>query len=271
MSNYDQRFVAFIDILGFSDLVKRSEKDDDIFIKLANITINIDEKVKQHRTGSQNEEILGDLSQLEVVNFSDSLILSETSDATGFWKIVLFINTVFFELAQYGTLCRGAISYGSFYQKGTVAFGPAFLEAYHLENKIANFPRVLISRSALNKAQEFAANKGWGADYLKKWIVRDLDGAAYVDQFGDCVEIFSSGDPEMIDLYSAQFNVIGAEIQQNLQNNVDKPDIFEKYSWFTDEYNNMVSKCKAYSPNLVHIDKFGVAPNEIRLRDPDQI
>ena len=33
MSNYDPKFVAFIDILGFSDLVKRSEKDDKLFIK----------------------------------------------------------------------------------------------------------------------------------------------------------------------------------------------------------------------------------------------
>ena len=201
MSNYDPKFVAFIDILGFSDLVKRSEKDDKLFIKIANITINIDEKAKQHRAGSRNEKIFGDLSQFDVVNFSDSLIMSDAPDATGFWKLVLFINTVFFELAQYGTLCRGAISFGSFYQKGTVAFGPAFLEAYHLESKIAKFPRVLVSRSALSKAQEFAADETWAAEYLKKWIVRDSDGAAYIDQFGDCVEIFSSGDIDMIEIF----------------------------------------------------------------------
>jgi len=271
MANYEQRFVAFLDILGFSDLVRKSEENDDTFIKLANITHGIDEKVKTYRPKNGGKKILQDFSQVDILSFSDSIVLSHAENSVGFWKIIFIVNTIFYEIAQYGTVCRGAITVGPFYQRDKIAFGPALIDAYHLESNIAKVPRVLSSGSAFAKIQEYAGNEVWAADYLTTWIVRDSDGAAYVDWFGDCRQIFSSGDCELISLYTLQMNLICQEIQRQLYSNFDKPHVFEKYSWFADKFNLMVSKCKTYAPTLSHIDVFGVAPNHVRLRDPFEL
>lgn len=68
-----------------------------------------------------------------------------------------------------------------------MAFGPAYLEAYQLESRIALNPRVILSRRAIQMAHDAAvANPhSWQEDHLNRYLRRDDDGLVYVTFFDD--------------------------------------------------------------------------------------
>ena len=50
------------------------------------------------------------------------------------------------DLMQEGLLIRGAIAKGKLYHKKGVMFGPAFIEAHRIEQTVAKYPRVVLSK-----------------------------------------------------------------------------------------------------------------------------
>ncbi len=91
---------------------------------------------------------------------------------------------------------RGGISIGAGVELEDHNFyGPALAEAYHLENKIAQYPRIVVSPKVvefIKEIQEFPDNdavslglKGL-ADQCNKLICADIDGYHIVDFLGKC-------------------------------------------------------------------------------------
>jgi hypothetical protein len=82
---------------------------------------------------------------------------------------------------------RGAIVYGDIYQDEEVVFGPALIDAYHLERceTKAMWPRVLIDGSLLNKATQTELTR----DFFE--ILRqDDDNLVYIDYLRELFHIF---------------------------------------------------------------------------------
>src|SRR5712672_2824370 len=57
-------------------------------------------------------------------------------------------------LLSSGLLTRGAVAKGKLHHDNPVMFGPAFLEAYHIETTIAKYPQVVLSRETYQNFQE---------------------------------------------------------------------------------------------------------------------
>lgn len=75
-------------------------------------------------------------------------------------------------------LSRGSITYGDLFIDDLLVFGDALIEAYHLEDKISVFPRVILSREAQRhdlkhtiKGNEISSNK----------LRVDSDGFSFLD------------------------------------------------------------------------------------------
>ncbi|MBW2617970.1 MAG: hypothetical protein JRC92_03735 [Deltaproteobacteria bacterium] len=83
------------------------------------------------------------------------------------------------ELIDNGVLIRGGMTFGSVYAKENIVFGPAVIEAYELEKKIARYPRIIISEEIISKLME--AN--WGSSISKFKNVEKLLSCGEGDQY----------------------------------------------------------------------------------------
>ncbi len=98
-ANYRDRCVAFVDILGFRDLIARIESPDDaLFQRLYCILATIREL--------RNNKLSG----VQVSCFSDCIVISSTPDS--YFSIILRVRDIYEALLFHGILCRGAVMKG---------------------------------------------------------------------------------------------------------------------------------------------------------------
>ena len=199
MENYQTKFVAFIDVLGFKELVAQSASDDGTFIQIMNSIYH-----PEHSHG---------MIHVEISNFSDSFVFSCCSNLMYFEVLISLVNKLYLKMLELGTLARGGISVGSMYHDDGMAFGPAFLDAYHLENTVARYPRIVLGKRTLDEIQSLAAkDEGRKHHSLEKWLCRDDDGVVYLDQFAEFDTAFSDQDPDERDCFANKAGLIRSHL-----------------------------------------------------------
>lgn len=146
METYQERYTAFIDILGFSELIKQSEKSDDKF-NLIDESLNFFHSQKEieiildeHSTNKENHFI-------RISTFSDSTLLTTHDTLIALDTLLFYISKICYYLLAEGILTRGGIAKGKLKHTKEVAFGPGLVQAYKLENEIATHPRVAIDNN----------------------------------------------------------------------------------------------------------------------------
>lgn len=171
--DYHERLVCFIDLLGFKSTIVQTIDSYEIRLRLYEVIKSLKEsslkagmygtipvlfahpeKPFQLASEVYGENIIDELSELfplDITQFSDSLVISCPSSDSGscllLLKCIYFIKImVFYNL---GMMLRGGIALGKLiHEEGGALFGPAMNEAYYIESKLANYPRVLISENA---------------------------------------------------------------------------------------------------------------------------
>lgn len=141
---YLEKIVAFIDILGFKNLVQDEAKCEDIgvILKLPYL-IRTDDIAKRLK-----------IKGVMMTSISDSIVFSiETKERGAMNKIVKLLS-VFMQvlLFQYGLLLRGGIAVGKLYHDREVVYGPALIKAYDLESKFAEYPRIIMACSDFDRS-----------------------------------------------------------------------------------------------------------------------
>ncbi len=172
---YENRVVAFIDLLGFRELVSFSalhpEAAGHIYSFLIGIqgqqvmgglyggipTVGLDgtREVKLARDLPNTENMLELIKThwpIEITQFSDSLVLScKAEDGATSILLLEFIAKLMLGAFQHGFLLRGGITLGLLsHQEGGPLFGPAFIEAYALESKYALWPRIIVDKTVVD-------------------------------------------------------------------------------------------------------------------------
>lgn len=127
------RFVAFLDILGFKDWVMRKSHDD-IYKSLQEIS----KCKKQIEKGTSNEENAGD-TEVYVANFSDSIIIFSKNDNLDSFNYFLLATSKFFTKAFKKQIpIKGAIAHGEISVNKTqqIYFGQPLIDAYLMEEEV---------------------------------------------------------------------------------------------------------------------------------------
>lgn len=177
MDIYEKRAVAFIDILGFRDLVRRGRESE-----ILSTMNSIPKKISFFAEGD-----LADLD-FKVSSFSDSVVASARFIAKNHVPAVvvaLYAGELSLALMQKGILTRGAIAVGMLHHQDPNIFGPALIDAYELESNVAQYPRIIVPQKiASGICQTLFGNFGWD------WFVKnhpfrvDFDGLNHLDVLG---------------------------------------------------------------------------------------
>lgn len=171
---YEERFIAFVDILGFGKLVEKSEATLDLPRKILDAltsmhptkiqdelftTVNVElvpeeelEDVKE--IARMMSEAQNKLNPVNISYFSDSLVISARADDVIASQMVMDLLTKISAMMwmSHRLVLRGGITVGKLvHVEGGPMFGPAMNRAYYLESKCAVYPRFLIDRNCIDQ------------------------------------------------------------------------------------------------------------------------
>ena len=214
MDNY---FSAFIDILGFSNMIENDIEQAlefyNNFFSVVNASSMMHKTMTNHIGETIKErKVENTIQHIEFSSFSDSIIFSSKEHQGFLWSIATIISYII----SSGFLVRGGIGYGLHYEKisngSHYIVSKAFLDAVKLESNIAKFPRILIHKDALNVILN---DEAFNKFYLLHFIIQDEDNHWFLNPF------FHNPDIEpIIEL-----------TKDNIYKYKDEP-FHEKYLWF---------------------------------------
>lgn len=272
IDGYEQRFVAFIDILGFKDLIQsiESKSDGDQDYKRVTAILNFMHDESMESNGHHDlvvyEKTSNGLLEKELgdprINYiSDCVIISTEGSFDGFKAICNKVTKLSVQGASVGIFVRGGITYGNVYHHGPMLFGTAYQRALMLEGEAKN-PRVLIDDSIF----EMLADKIGIFPLNESAIKKDLDGKSYLANYpwmyisGYVTDWLSfllrvkSSIIYFLNKFDLRVAGLGDDLKRlgnyycwrdmytwQLDFDGGNQSILEKYIWLKDEFNSTIS------------------------------
>ena len=147
---YTQKVIAFLDIMGFKNLVNKSKSNKTCERKIINSLFELKEMEFRPTFGFLESEIQ---FRKTVTAFSDSIVISYDAISGEAVDAILFdIMNMQIDLTASGLLLRGAVTFGDVFHDGGVVVGPAMVKAYEMESSIAIYPRVIVDPGLIDFA-----------------------------------------------------------------------------------------------------------------------
>lgn len=227
---YVPRYIVFIDILGFKNLVEESTRNEDQLKNIHRALKYISEIKQENAEGQLSLREQGE----EVTVFSDSIVISmPVSERNAGWYLMDKVIFIQMQLMYLGICIRGGMTVGELYHNDNIVFGPAMNEAYGLESNCAIYPRVIVDSKYLTTAY----NNGYNSQaeeqrHFESYMVKkDRDGNYYVDFISQEQNVDDT--EEYIDFLEKAKDLI----IRNLAQYNNKPQILMKYEWLKNYFN----------------------------------
>jgi len=230
--DYRQSYLAYVDILGWKNIVDQIGSDFDRFDAI----IGAFNALQSHEVF---DEFARDVAKNVPFNLppphhfvaSDTIILSTSDDARSLFALVLSCGRLCADLLGRGFLTRGAIVRGKLYHKGRVIFGEALTNAYLTERRSTRYPRVVISEQAYSQLLTTGPLKGpWAEATYSNMFRRDQDGFWRLNPFAN---LFIPDRGSMADyLHDA-----AATIVRTLSEFFPGSEEFAKAHWLAEVFN----------------------------------
>lgn len=148
LSIYEERILAFVDILGFKNIIQRSISSFPEQRRILDAMKIIHSYKELNDNGFDGEGLR--MYGVQVTTFSDSAIISyPISFDGGLFHVLLDLIHLQIDLSNLGMFIRGGISIGLAHHDENNAFGPAMNDAYILESKKAKYPRIILTEKTL--------------------------------------------------------------------------------------------------------------------------
>jgi hypothetical protein len=239
-------YCAFLDVLGFSDRIRKSYKNKTKDQLLQQFHAIFKRQIKQL------ESDVGE-SLLYFKSFSDNVLLAHprfSDDMESEFSFILWsIREYQFAMASQGFFIRGGLSVGSLFVDDNSVYGKALIDAYELESKIAINPIVVMCENTMKLVdQHIGCYSGDSAPQVRDVLVNS-DGRYFINYLSEC--ILETDEGEEVDHQSIKNHK--EQIELALANYVDRPEISAKFSWLATYHNyfcDSVSAYHGYSGNL---------------------
>ena len=228
--DYENRIVAYIDILGFKNVVDASQKNAEVSERIHNALRRIHRIVeKNYSKGIANGTEFG----IEVSTFSDNAVISYPAEKDNLFFLIIELIHLQLDLVIEGVLIRGGITIGDLYHDKDVVYGPAMVQAYEMENKIAVYPRIIVDEKAIVSYLEGIHGDTDAVKEIFVLLRQDSDGLFFVDILGQSQEVF----PE-----KRYFEWL-TRIREIIIEGLDNQSLYVrvKYQWLRNYFNKIVN------------------------------
>jgi hypothetical protein len=217
--DYSDRYVGFLDVLGFRALVERGDTDPDLRAIIRDLQ-------------SMLRTSLGNHPELDtyVSQFSDSIVISAPRTPQGAGWISHCVYVVAFNLLNEGHLLRGGIAHGNLSHNEFGLFGPGLHRAYDADRS-GGPPRVLI---AADLVEEFRAVGVQGTT-----VTDPYDGETIVHVLG-LYEAYDALPREGGMVLDRSAVWISEYIRVQCDDMNSRPDVRAKWRWMREYWNRSV-------------------------------
>ena len=246
--------VAYLDLLGVNEKILN---DDDSETNLTIIRKLYDEVIDFQKEKDPSLKIF-QTSKFKI--FSDNIVfIQELSNdpknqidvIEGLFRIFGVIsNFQFYAFINHGWLLRGGIVRGPLYWDKDMLWGKALLTSYHLEDKLAIYPRIIIDEQL---HQTLLKSENPTKDIIR--LKMDSDGYYYVDYLNFMFQ--DEQDPDhMRPIMNKKFPIIKNNFGGLLSTvpkdtKPESKNIRAKYRWQINYYNEV---CKENNFNIFCVD-----------------
>jgi len=208
---YEEHYIALLDIMGFSKLVKDCNYNSTFVGILGSVSR------------------LAEFAQVKTAIISDTIVVSSpATNKTALTDIMACVNALYKTCIQEKILLRGAICRGDLFHSGNIVFGPAMVAAHEAEEEIAIYPRFVLLP---NLQDDFFT--GYQDD--EEEFFTDFDGIRCFDWISQV--IFNSKHPD-----KQERLLCFHELVQTYTNNPQVPvRIQQKYLWLKEHFNDSLA------------------------------
>ena len=234
-------YCAFLDVLGFSALISESFEQGKENELLKNFHAEISKRIETMNSDSENSLIF-------FKSFTDNIVIAHPQFSpdleSEFGFILWSITKLQYQMALKAFFIRGGLSCSALFMDENSVYGPALIESYKLESKIAVNPLVVLSddvkKLVLHHVNYYSSIKE-SPQNQDIWV--NTDGNFFINYLSE--SIIDTGDSLEIDWDS--LNIHKANIEENLDKYYSEPTIFSKYVWLASYHNQFCSSVKRYS------------------------
>ena len=247
--NLQDRFVAFIDVMGFKELVKSGNID--------NLEIYFD------RISDVLDKLRIKKKKVQSFLISDSIILIAPPGNTGLRELLEAIRTIQSSLLWKKILLRGAVSYGPVYYNAAknIVVGMGFIKAYLLEQE-AKHPRIIIDpaiiRLGFNDKADFLKQMNRSEDYnFEQRLVYSASEFARISDDGIFIDYANKTikELEVVGNLERIYDMI-------VENLYSDQRLYTKYIWLRDYF----IECLKLT-HTIHFTKHTRTDEELRQMD----
>lgn len=261
-NKYEDRYVAFVDILGFKELIAASAREKpDIEPSMTSTIFNA--LNISHVSLKDNFFSLISLPSpadteldFQVHSFSDCVVASCHKTPYGLGLLLFFCWQTSSDWLSKSFLSRGGLACGKLLHKtnlggAALIFGPAFNEAYKIESEIADLPRLIFSKEVRHSYQEIQDDlnptSGKLKEVTKALVTRFPDGPMGIDIFA---HLRNGGLDSSSQSHGVDAGQYKNALTSHLHDASDTPQFFRKIQWLVGRFNEAILRSK-YADNHI--------------------
>jgi len=231
---YDDRLVAFVDILGWSKLIQDSIGDASLLKSLADAAALISKASLMAPEINAFYDTFGvdPVCDLRASHFSDTHVISVRATAYGAGLLAVVTVGLCNSFLDAGHYTRGAMVRGLVRHTDSALYGPAILDAHQLESDVAKYPRILVAPSAQALFESAT------------WLRTDFDGLVHLRILWPSSVMF----PEVIERHIARFRKFEKTYSLKLEAAGSNQNIAAKHGWFLGYLRASLAEAEAQRP-----------------------
>lgn len=228
---YEERYCAFVDILGFKELVAS-------LVNEPRKVVSLKETLSYVHVQHPKEKPFFLVADLRTQSVSDALVISSALNASGLFDLLNSLKHLTLRLLLDGYFVRGAVVKGKLYHDSKVIFGDALIRAHHYESVVARFPRIMV----LSDVADDAFRERHLSKVFLPLLKQADDGPMYLHVLQDLqayyIERVHVADDENFEKEVADYAQMKDRIDRRYRQAMDNPHHFEKVQWFAKYWNS---------------------------------
>lgn len=243
-------WLAFLDVLGFTELIRADDRD--AIARLHQLLRNGNAILQGP------EDNLADFGLADhhaMTAFTDNIVLGfpihddgEIESGMAFDRIGQFQLS----MALGGFFVRGGLSFGDAYIDEIAVFGPALLDAYDAETRLARDPRIVITQRGQDVIDQHLEYYMRGQHAPQNTdLKKDRDGQWFIDYLEATILSLDIEAP-VIDFESVQNH--RDIVAEKLVAHRSDPRIWSKYEWVADYHNDFCTRYEQFFGEQYLID-----------------
>lgn len=234
MSTYEHRYCAYVDILGFRELVIGLRNGSVRFEMLRDLLLTFHAPQKGSTKSWDTD--------FRAQSISDAVAISTSVNSIGLFEVFNALEVLTLELLKHGYFARGALVKGMLYHDERMVLGEALVRASDIETNIVRYPRIMVTREIVEDLAKYAEIES--ENVTTNRLLQAEDGPWFVNVLGRVAgnvyrtQIDNINRPPSQRTQLAEYATLQDMIQKRLDESAHNPSHFDKVQWFANYWNS---------------------------------